>query len=322
MRILLVRLDGVGDAAVCVPLIAALRAAGHEVGVALTTRNAGVFAPHAILTQHVLERIPWPAHGSTPASTARATAEIAAMRYDVALIASEEPEAFALAQGIPERVGFTTGVARPLKTLWVRGRTTRTVSRSQRLGTDDAHEVEVLYRLGAGLVHDERPPTDRSRLQMQLLEGANVVTTRSPDPGGGSSIITTQVGPKWLEAGVAPETLRTVVTRLARYGRIVAAPSEAEEMQRLTGVMPQTFASTRAWVEMLAGSATVVTVDTGAAHVAGMSWGRVIDVFPDAGFEAQVRRWRPWAAPYRAFRASEVDGGAQSRFIEAILDDL
>ena len=38
---------------------------------------------------------------------------------------------------------------------------------------------------------------------------------------------------------------------------------------------------------------TVVTVDTGAAHVAGMSCGRVIDVFPDANFEAQVRRWRP-----------------------------
>jgi hypothetical protein len=47
---------------------------------------------------------------------------------------------------------------------------------------------------------------------------------------------------------------------------------------------------------------------------------RVVDVFPDEHFDAQVRRWRPWAAPYRAFRASEVSGGAGSAFIETILD--
>ena len=115
MRVLLVRLDGIGDAAVCVPLIAALRDAGHEVGVALTTRNAGVFAPGAILAEHVLERIPWPAHGSTAQSTARANSEITALKYDVALIASEEPEAYALAAQIPERVGFTTGWSAPVE---------------------------------------------------------------------------------------------------------------------------------------------------------------------------------------------------------------
>ncbi|MBV8749468.1 MAG: hypothetical protein JO103_07120, partial [Candidatus Eremiobacteraeota bacterium] len=171
MRVLLVRLDGIGDAAVCVPLLAALRAAGHEVGVALTTRNAGVFAPLALLAEHVLDRIPWPAHGSTSESTARANAEIAAQRYDVALIASEEPEAFALAAPIRERVGFTTGLARPFKTLWVRLRTTRTVRRSQRVGGEDAHEVEVLYRLGAGLVRDPTPPADPALLRPLLLAG-------------------------------------------------------------------------------------------------------------------------------------------------------
>ena len=318
MRVLIVRLDGIGDAAVCVPLIAALRDAGHEVGVALTTRNAGLFAPSAILAEHVLERIPWPAHGSTPESTARARAEIAAQRYDVALIASEEPEAFALAQEIRERVGFTTGFARPLKSLWVRANTTRTVSRSQRVGAEDAHEVEVLYRLGVGLVRSEKPPSDCRLLRTLLIEDPNLLAVDGAD--NGSNVTTTQVGPKWLQAGVPPDTLRTVVTRLARYGRIVAAPSEAEAVQRLTGIAPETFESTRAWVEMIARSTTLVTVDTGAAHVAGMSCERVIDVFPDENFEAQVRRWRPWASLYRAFRASDVDGGPDSRFIEAVLN--
>ena len=52
MRVLLVRLDGIGDAAVCTPLLVALLEAGHEVGIALTTRNAGLFAPHAIVAEH------------------------------------------------------------------------------------------------------------------------------------------------------------------------------------------------------------------------------------------------------------------------------
>jgi ADP-heptose:LPS heptosyltransferase len=313
MRVLLVRLDGIGDAAVCTPLVVALLDAGHEVGVALTTRNAGLFAPQAIAAEHVLERVPWPAHGSTPESTARANAEIAALRYDVALIASEEPEAFLLAAPIRERVGFTTDWARPLKTLWVRSRTTRTVSRSQRMGGEDAHEAEVMYRLGAGLVGESEPPADRWRLRRALLAQPD---TQVHD----ETNIIVHAGPKWLDAGVSRETLRAVLERLAPYARVVAAPHEAAAVRELTGIVPQTFPTLRAWVEALSRADLVVSVDTGAAHVAGMLCARVVDVFPDASFDAQVRRWRPWAAPYRAFRASEVSGGAGSAFIETILD--
>jgi ADP-heptose:LPS heptosyltransferase len=318
MRVLLVRLDGIGDAAVCVPLLAALREAGHAVGVALTTRNAGLFAPDAIVAEHVLERIPWPAHGSTPESTERANAEIAAMRYDVALIASEEPEAFALAAPIRERVGFTTGWARPLKTLWVRARTTRTVSRSQRIGGEDAHEVQVMYRLGTGLVREDQPPSDPVKLRPLLVDAEAGGGAASPVDAETGIIV--QAGPKWLASGVSAEAQRTIFARLAGHARIIAAPGEAAAVRELTGVEPETFAGPRPWVDALASARAVVTVDTGAAHVAGMLGTPVIDVFPDANFEAQVRRWRPWASPYRAFRASEVDGGGTGRFIETVLD--
>ena len=323
MRVLLVRLDGIGDAAVCVPLVAALREAGHDVGMALTTRNAGLFEPAALLAQHVLERIPWPAHGSTPESTARASAEIAALRYDVALIASEEPEAFTLAAGIPERVGFTTGLARPLKSLWVRACTTRTVSRSQRAGGEDAHEAEVMYRLGAGLVREPHPPADRERLRPLLdaprfIERDGVQYQLMDEP----LRIVVQAGPKWLATGVAPDAMRTAFERLARYARVVAAPGDAAWVREHTGVEPETFPNLRAWARALGAAEPLVTVDTGAAHVAGMIGVPVLDVFPDAGFERQVRRWRPWASAYRAFRASEVDGGPRTRFIETILDGL
>jgi ADP-heptose:LPS heptosyltransferase len=313
MRVLLVRLDGIGDAAVCVPLVAALREAGHEVGVALTTRNAGLFAPRALVAEHVLERIPWPAHGSTPESTARANAEIAALRYDVALIASEEPEAYELAAPVPERVGFSTGLTRPLKSLWVRARTTRTVARSQRAGGGDAHEVEIMYRLGAGLVRDSAPPAATRPLREALL--ADPATQVRDDTD-----IIVQAGTKWLATGVSRDALRAVHAKLAPYARVIAAPGEAEAVRELTGAVPETFPSVRAWVEALSTADLVVSVDTGAAHVAGMLCPRVVDVFPDENFAAQVRRWRPWAARYRAFRAGEVGTGPGNRFIEAILD--
>ncbi|HEY0393956.1 MAG TPA: hypothetical protein VGD01_05630 [Candidatus Elarobacter sp.] len=321
MRVLLVRLDGIGDAAVCVPLVAALREAGHEVGVALTTRNAGLFDPAAVAAQHVLERIPWPAHGSTPQSSARARAEIAALRYDVALIASEEPEAFALAAGIPERAGFTTGLARPLKSLWVRARTTRTVSRSQRIGREDAHEVEVMYRLGTGLVREASPPADAARLRPLLLGAEHTVAGNGGSGERSGAIV--QAGPKWTASGVPVAVQRASFARLRDGGaRVIAAPTDAEWVREHLGAAPQTFSSLRDWVRALANAAPLVTVDTGAAHVAGMLGAPVVDVFPDRGFDAQVRRWRPWASPFRAFRASDVDGGPRSVFIETIRDGL
>jgi ADP-heptose:LPS heptosyltransferase len=311
MRVLLVRLDGIGDAAVCVPLVAALREAGHEVGIASTTRNAGLFVPGTLIAEHVLERVPWPRHGSTADSFVRALGGIAEARYDVALIASEEPEAFALAAQVRRRVGFTTGWSRPFKTLWVRLRTTRTVSRSQRVGGEDAHEVEIMFRLGAGLVRRAEPSADAAQLALLLVEPSSRVR----------SGILLQAGPKWASSGVADDALRAIVERLAPRGlRVVASRAEAAAAGAALGVMPQTFDDLRAWVEAIDAAATVVTVDTGAAHVAGMLGVPVVDVFPDEHFEAQVRRWRPWASPYRALRASELRGGASAALIESIVD--
>jgi ADP-heptose:LPS heptosyltransferase len=132
-----------------------------------------------------------------------------------------------------------------------------------------------------------------------------------------------QAGTKWRATGVSDAALATLAERLRPYGlRIFAAPGEAEAVRAATGLEPVTPVDLRTWVETLDGASCVVTVDTGAAHVAGMLGRPVIDVFPDADFAAQVRRWRPWASPYRAFRASELGDGAEPAFIEAVLDGI
>lgn len=292
------RLDGIGDALICTPLIAALRTAGHELGLALSDRNAEVFAPQTASATYVLERIPWPQHGSTPASRARADVQIAAAGYDVALIASEEPEAYALAAPVPQRVGFTTGWAKPFKSAWIKRRVTRAISRAATVRGGDAHEAEIMLRLAAGLITGP-PERDAARLRPWIAGDVAVPERR------GTLV---QLGPKWNALGLADGVLSRVWAALReRSARFIAAPAERDALRaQFPALDIAAPATTREWLGAIDGAAAVVTPDTGAAHAAGMLGVPVVDVFPDAHFDAQTRRWRPWASSSIVVRASEL----------------
>lgn len=310
-RILLVRLDGIGDALACTPLIDALRRAGHTLGIALSDRNSTVFSSDATIATHVLERIPWPKHGSTLASRTRADADIAALRYDVALIASEEPEAYELARGIPQRVGFTTGWAKPFKSVWVRTRLTRAVRRTAAASRHAEHEVDVLFRLAEGLTGAAEPERDPGLLRPYL----NVADVK-PERSG----VLVQLGAKWATVGVGADVLQRVVTSLrSRGARFIAAPAEARAIAAalplVTFDVPPT---TRAWMHAIDAAAALVSPDTGAAHVAGMLGVPVVDVFGDARFDVQAHRWRPWASSSVVLRASEIVRAPETIVVQAL----
>ena len=279
-RVLLVRLDGIGDALVCTPLISALRDAGHEVGLALSDRNAGVFAVGTAIATHVLTRIPWPQHGSTPDSRAQADAEIAIQHYDVALIASEEPEAYELAAPIPQRIGFTTGWAKPFKSAWIKRRVTTAIPRAATVRGADAHEAEILLRHG----------------------------------------VLVQLGAKWNALGVADALLQRLASALRERGaRFIAAPAERIAMQtQFPALTVEAPPGTRDWIAAVDAAAALVSPDTGAAHLAGMIGVPVVDVFPDAHFDAQTRRWRPWASSSIVVRASELARAPEALIAQAL----
>ncbi len=308
-RVLLVRLDGIGDALVCTPLIAALRDAGHELGLALSDRNADVFAAGTASATHVLERIPWPRHGSTPASRAKADAQIAAQRYDVALIASEEPEAYELAAPAPRRVGFTTGWAKPFKSAWIKRRLTTAIRRAATVRGADAHEAEIMLRLGAGLVTS---PAERDAVRLRpWITGAPLPERRG---------LLVQLGAKWNALGIAEGALTRAVTSLCERGaRFIAAPGERDAMRAQFPTLDvEAPATTREWIATIDAAAALVSPDTGAAHLAGMIGVPVVDVFPDAGFDAQTRRWRPWASSSIVVRASEIARAPEKLIVKAL----
>lgn len=312
-RVLLVRLDGIGDALICTPLIAALREAGHELGLALSDRNADVFAGSTAAARHVLERIPWPRHGSTPDSRARAAAEIAAQHYDVALIASEEPEAYDLALPVPRRIGFTTGWAKPFKSAWIARRVTTAIRRAATVRGGDAHEAEIMLRLGRDLFTSP-PERDAARLRPWITGPAALPERRG---------LLVQLGLKWNALGLSGAVPARVMAALRERGaRFIAAPDERAAMRaqfpELTVDAP---ATTREWIAAVDAAQALVSPDTGAAHLAGMIGVPVVDVFPDAGFDAQTRRWRPWASSSIVVRASEL-ARAPERLIAQALDAL
>jgi ADP-heptose:LPS heptosyltransferase len=310
LRLLLVRLDGIGDALVCTPLIAALRAAGHDVNLVLSDRNAEIFAPGVAGATHVLERIPWPRHGSTPLSRARAEAEIAAQRYDAALIASEEPEAYELALPVPQRIGFTTGWMKPFKSAWIKRRVTTAIKRAATVRGAQAHEAEILFELGRAYVTS---PPERDAAKLRPLIAGDVPVPARAD-------IVVQLGAKWNDSGVSAAVLaRVTATLAARNARFIASPADVDAMRSafpaLTIAAP---VSTRAWIAAIDAAATVVTTDTGAAHLAGMLGVPVVDVFPDPHFDVQTRRWRPWASSSIVMRASELSRDPETLIAQAL----
>jgi len=320
MNVLLVRADGIGDALACAPLVAALGAAGHTLGVVLGVRNRDVFARRAFANVHVLDRIPWPRHGSTPASRRTALAQARAARYDVALVASEEIEAYAFGRDarIPRRVGFMNGFAKPLKSLYVRTLLTAALVRPASAARAREHEVETLFRLGATLFDETRPTSDPARLRPLVLD----------EPATPHGAIALQLSHKLAGDGLDAAAYAALAETLGSRGRDVLLLGDDPELvaavARSSGARAQGDLDLAGWKNAIGGALALVTPDSGAAHVAGMLGVPCVDCFAASPAVAQeVVRWRPWASPYRALVLERPRGSEATAIpIAAALDEL
>lgn len=244
----------------------------------------------------MVERIPWPKHGYAPEGWRSALESARERRYDIALIASEEPQAYSFARacGIPARIGFHNGWQKPVKSWWVRRQITRAVYRPATLELQPSHECTTLFELGADLHAETSPSTDLTRLRPLILG-------REFERGATKVL---QLTAKWL---AAERPLPWVVSWLApmvQYAgwQIVAAQSERDALAPLIerlGATVEFFEHIADWKATLAAARILVTPDTGAAHVAGMIGTPVVDLFESANFERCAMRWRPWAAQSR-----------------------
>jgi len=129
-----------------------------------------------------------------------------------------------------------------------------------------------------------------------------------------------QLGPKWNALGVADAALQLLMATLRERGaRFIAAPGERDAMcAQFPALAVDAPATTRDWIAAVDAAGALVSPDTGAAHLAGMIGVPVVDVFPDAGFDAQTRRWRPWASSSIVVRASELAQAPETLIAQAL----
>lgn len=287
----IVRLDAVGDALTAVPLIAALRAHGFRVGAVLRPGNAHAYSARACDALHIAAEAP-----------ERLAPEVAREKYDCALIVTEKPEAYRLAARarIPQRIGFENGWGKPLKTLWIGRLCTQTVFRTAGLDPHAPHECKVVFSLARTLLPDAEPSRNPAVLRRYVIDEA-------PQP---DRRIAMQISDKWARLGARMEDVVEAARRARAFGevRFLCAASEAAYGNRFAqeiGEPVEFFDDLRPWKNAVACARAILSPDSGAAHVAGMTGTPVAVCFEAQHFDLQSARWSPWAAPYRAVK---IDG--------------
>jgi ADP-heptose:LPS heptosyltransferase len=301
--LLIIRLDGIGDALALAPLLAALRRRAIPVDIVLRRSNAGIFAPAA-------ERRVVAADFELRSNSAATVAHIEEMGrslrahdYSHVLVATEDPGGYRLAGAVaaPVRVGFTNGWGKPFKSLWVRRFLTAAVYRSAGLDRRTQHECEVLFKLGTRLIGDGQPTKNAAELRSLVLE-------REPQP---DERVAVQVTQKWERLGIVLEHVVELVRRLAARGelRLLSARAEtayAERIAHASGAAIDYFDDVVEWKAAIGAARALVAPDSGAMHVAGIVGTPVVGIFPPGpNFALQVARWAPWAARHRIVCAGE-----------------
>jgi len=293
-KLLVIRLDGLGDALATVPLLEGLARAqpSARISVVCSSKNAGVFAPERV----VRLRADGPGFAD----------ELRSVRYDAAIVATEEVAGYHLARasGAARRIGFWHGLDKPFKSLWQRAQLTDAVKRPAAWVRRPEHEVETLYRLGAPVGAAGPPPADARQLRGWLE------VRRDAAAANVEAALGFQIAAKLTTGGWGPAAIAKFIesawaaSRLRRCALICAPPDERlarATLERLDAAVGDGRVSlaismhTSHWFGTLDALAALVTPDTGAAHAAGILGVPVVDLFEADRFAELSRRWRPWA---------------------------
>jgi ADP-heptose:LPS heptosyltransferase len=283
-RICVLRLDALGDTLLSTPAIRRLTEACPEVTVLAHPAGSPVLSGLARTVE-----VP------TGASSRELAELVRAARPDAVFCFTEKRRAIHAVwlSRCPRRVGFFPGLTQPLKSLFAGAALTHSWSSPNNPKQDaGVHEVERYGRLleqigisSSGLGPLYFPGVDPERARQWFLER------------GLERPIGVQLTPKWLADGWPFEWLRELCERLP--GPVVGlyGPAEAEwahqHFQGLTMTLGPVESLT-GYAALLRQCRQLVTIDTGAAHVASAQGVPVVDVFPERNHLHCVGRWRPW----------------------------
>ncbi len=315
--VLLVRLDGIGDAALCIPALEGMRRAfpGAAFGAVCSRANAALFSS---AVQHI--------HVFSGKVGADFLAELRGPGYTRALVATEEVMGYKLGRlsGAGLRSGFWHGFQKPFKSAWQRAQVTTPVYRPAAWTKAPEHEVATLYRLAQALGAQSPPPCDTVSLRRWLR------VEPSPNAQVADGALAFQINGKLFAGGWGPAAVASFVnTALAssgfHRGILIAAAQDVGLACAVLEHLPQDLHSDNnlrilaslelpQWLDALDRAGALVTPDTGAAHVAGMLGAAVVDLFEEPDFQRLSQQWHPWAGTSQSIMKPLYREGLEDSF--------
>jgi ADP-heptose:LPS heptosyltransferase len=157
------------------------------------------------------------------------------------------------------------------------------------------HEVDQLLDLVA--LGGARRRVDRLRLD--LTDADRAVARTLP-----ASPIVVHLGKRWLSNGSTLEGTISVVETLARLGPVVVTcPQESDEVAPAFERLPGVTCVLRdlpffQWAAVFEHARVVVTVDTGATHVASATRRPTVVAFEHRYFRLNSQEWAPYGVPH------------------------
>jgi len=311
VRILLSRTDRVGDLILSTPAIASVRRSfpGAHVILACSRYNSVVVDRSPDVDELAL----------LPSDVKPETfgARFRDVDLAVGLAPRDVDHRIVAATRAPRRVGYTYRT-RYLARLMLRGKLTRVVlsdadpAQSERNPSQPVlHEVDqvlaVAQAAGARtLVHDlVLPVTQADRDAVADLPPAPVVV---------------QLGRRWTEAGSTAESCVALFRELRALGRPLVATYADDGRELAARVAAKSVADAvlgdlpfHVWAAVFERAACVVTVDTGATHVASAVRAPTVVIFEDKWFRLASQEWSPYRVPNAILRKPPDESDASLR---------
>lgn len=321
MHIVLSRTDRVGDLILSTPAIATMRRSFPDAHMTLVcSRYNAVVVEHSsdVDTIVTLPSEVKPAALAKRFGPVDLALALAPRALDMQIVA---------ATGAPRRIGYT--YARRYLTRLVARRWLTDVLISEadpdRADADPSlivrHEVEQVLALAqaAGAREIERD------LVVNVSEDDRAAVLDLP-----VGAIVVHVGKRWGEAGSTPESLMQLFRDLRALGRPLLATygedgSALAAQVRRAGVADRVIGDLAfpVWAAVFARAACVVTIDTGATHVAAAMKTPTVVLFERRYFRLNSQEWSPYRVPNAVLRKprSESDAdlrASRSAIVEAV----
>lgn len=323
IRILVVRMDRLGDALLTTPMLAALRR--NYIDAYITVLASHASTPALAKNTRIDELITVDLQKSRLPDRLRLAKELRNRKFDITICVSEKRRARIITwlAGSRMRIGFYPGWTQPIVSLFCHLGLTHAV-RSEHLpnNVQTLHEVERLMLLLRPLGIDAcSGPLEVSLSDDDSNWARDWLAARVPRD---ATPIAVNLNTKWLADGWRVQDIVLVLEQFlenipAAFLIITSDESSAElahsvyeqaDSNRLCTLVGSSFDQ---WASITACCRVVVTTDTGTAHLAAALGIPVVDIFPSLDFEKCSKRWSPWCKKKRAIQRSPIPMGTSNR---------